>query len=105
MRRTVPGRLIAFFGVVMFVSLAASVRTGAAASVRQEIPAMGLATDHNKIGNGEGNVSVVSIRSPANLSGVQNVADANAATRVSRNSAICKKHRLCRIRQRAYVAP
>ncbi|MCO5972981.1 hypothetical protein [Actinoallomurus soli] len=100
MRGTVHGRLIAVLGLALCGAIASSMNTAAKAA-----PTLrnALAYDNNRIGNGRANVNTTSIRSPANVSGVQIVADANALTRISRNNAICKRHRRCRIWQYSYV--
>ncbi|GAA0354862.1 hypothetical protein NE235_11710 [Actinoallomurus spadix] len=96
MRRIGHGRLFAVFGLAVCGVIASSLDAPAqAAPTFRESPAY----DHNRVGNGRTNVNTTSIRSPVNISGVQIVADANTVARVSRNNAICKRHRHCRIRQ------
>jgi hypothetical protein len=99
MRGSVHRRLIALVGLTIVASLATSAVTCAAAA---PVP-LGASGggDRNNIANGKRNISSVSIRSPANIKGVQIVSDENAATVESRNSAICRKKRYCRIHQRS----
>lgn len=103
MRGTVHGRIVTLLGLAVFAALATSTNADAeAAFIAQSTPTMVSANDHNNVGNGKGNATSVTIRSPARLRGVQTVADANSRSIVSRNSAICKKRRSCRIHQRAF---
>ncbi|MEV5704932.1 hypothetical protein [Actinoallomurus sp. NPDC052274] len=104
MRRTVPGRLGALVGLAAFAAVAGPMETGAAAApMPWTAPGTVPAGDHNNFGNGRHNIFSFTIRSPSHVHGVQTTADQNNQTTISRNNAICKKHRHCRIHQRAVV--
>jgi hypothetical protein len=55
--------------------------------------------DNNHNGNGTNNHNAFSIRSPTRNSGVQAISNANAGGVSSSRNALCKKARICHIRQ------
>jgi hypothetical protein len=55
--------------------------------------------DINHNGNGTGNHNALSIRSPTRNSGVQAISNANAGGTSSSRNAMCKRSRVCHIRQ------
>ncbi len=78
MRRTTTG------GLLLLVSLSAP------------LPAY---ADVNHNGNGAHNHNAFSIRSPTRNSGVQAISNANAGGVSSSRNALCRRARLCHIRQ------
>jgi hypothetical protein len=89
MRRTTTG------GLLLLVSLAAMPR-----AYGSTVPA-----DINHNGNGTHNHNAFSIRSPTRNSGVQAISNANAGGISSSRNALCKKSRVCHIKQVTFTDP
>jgi hypothetical protein len=84
MRRTVTG------GLLLLMSLAPAARASA---------------DVNHNGNGTHNHNAFSIRSPTRNSGVQAISNANAGGVSSSRNALCKRARVCHVRQVTFTDP
>jgi hypothetical protein len=61
--------------------------------------AMTVTGDINHNGNGTNNRNAFSIRSPTRNGGVQSISNANAGGVSSSRNALCKKTRVCHIKQ------
>lgn len=90
MRRTTTGGLL-----ILLMSLA-TVPPAYASTMPADI-------NHN--GNGTHNHNAFSIRSPTRNSGVQAISNANAGGISSSRNALCKKARVCHIKQVTFVDP
>jgi hypothetical protein len=90
MRRTTTGGLL-----ILLMSLA-TVPPAYASTVPADI-------NHN--GNGTHNHNAFSIRSPTRNSGVQAISNANAGGISSSRNALCKRARVCHIKQVTFVDP